>query len=62
MPSVPLVLRVKMLSFQIEPGFFKPQFGHNLADRLTNFLQLGQRREFLFLFEFIKVLYCKMVQ
>lgn len=60
-PSFPFVLRVKMLSFHIDPGFFKPQFGHSDADRLTNFLQLGQSREFLFLLEFIKMLYRAMV-
>jgi hypothetical protein len=37
-----------MLSFHIEPGFFKPQEGHTGADRLTSFLQLGQRSAVFF--------------
>ncbi|MBT8359751.1 MAG: hypothetical protein KJO32_02265, partial [Deltaproteobacteria bacterium] len=53
-PSSLPALLVKILSFHIEPGFFKPHAGQTGADRLTNLLQLGQRSEFLFFDELIK--------
>jgi len=53
-PPSPPVLLVNILSFHIEPGFFKPHAGQTDAERLTNLLQFGQRSEFLFFDEFIK--------
>jgi hypothetical protein len=54
-PSLPIAWRVNTLSFQIDPGFFKPQAGHSAADLLTNFLQFGQRIEFLLVGVVIKL-------
>jgi hypothetical protein len=56
-PYSPPPLRVNILSFQIDPGFFKPQAGHSGADLLTSLLQLGQRREFLFVDDFMKTVF-----
>ncbi len=53
-PSSPPFPRVNILSFHIDPGFFRPQAGHTGADLLTNLLQLGQRSA-LFFDEFIEV-------
>jgi len=61
-PSFSPVLLVNILSFHIEPGFFKPHAGHTGADRLTNLRQFGQRSEFLFFDEFIKYPYrCRLL-
>lgn len=61
-PSFPSSPRVNILSFQIEPGFFRPQAGHTDDDRLTNLLQLGQRSELLSFVRLIMVSYCYLVQ
>ncbi len=54
-PSFSWAVRMKTLFFQIEPGFFNPQFGHFFVDWLMSFLQLGQRDEFLF---FVGIMGC----